>query len=1001
VSGDEQTPGNEGRHSARQHENNIVTFSSFLATCAEEEEPAGIANADDDDNGYSTFDDSDMTLAFTCRHSEAEEPSTFGISSDCGTLQAETLPDYTCRCSQCQLPSSSSSYSSTRSRDSSGNDSRTRDNSSSYSSTSRLSTNGDHKSTNDSSDGSGDNNSTNDSSDGSGDNNSTNGNSDGSGDHKSTNDSSDGSFDNNSTNGNSDGSGDHKSANGNSDGSGDNNSTNGNNDGSGDTIGYHNSTKGSGDTNGYHNSTKGSGDTNGYHNSTKGSSASSGDNCSEGSSNNSSSTRTSSDSSIKDSTSDSRLSSSRNSRNLNSNISSSSSHSSSSCTGIGGSGSLGNSSPAKFMKFHTLERTAPADAASFSATASETANPDGEVAIVDSGCSKHMLNENMPLLRSRERKVWMTAANGEKTLLNSEGDFELPTADADGTPLEPLLLNDCSQLRGSPLNLLSISVLCDQGTTFNFEKRNSYFVYKGKKFRLEEKNGLYLLRLDDILKAEDLNAHIREFEANDCRHHVDSTTSTAFVAATYNLWHERFGHADPKRLKFLYDNASVEGMDVGGKFKLDRTCRCETCKMTNNRKLHIGELRKHDDDVTRKGQLIYSDICGPFPTSVEGYRYCISFTDVYLRFSAAYFLKRKSEATEALRQVIIFYKKNGIVISRLRTDNGGEFGGGNERTSSTGEGSTSKSNLGRKHDDDEAEDAYGSDFQRVCDNEGITHELMPAHRPELHGIAERWNSTISKMANSMLYATRTAYLLWPSAFSHANALRNRLPVRGLGVLTPYEIFYGKRPRVDDLRVFGCDCYRLLPTYPKIPGQASRKRLIYVGMTADRVGWRCFDPITFQFTTEYELIFDEYSHRKRINYLREFDLRRTLMKQGKLRDMKLQTNDFAKPDAGQDAERRLYADPSKPPVPLPRALNSGGDDSRANKGRDKTSPRTAQSATGEARNESKAQGSTTTIWESDSRSAPGHSRENAAEGLETSRRGANHPDMEQANNEKVS
>ena len=252
----------------------------------------------------------------------------------------------------------------------------------------------------------------------------------------------------------------------------------------------------------------------------------------------------------------------------------------------------------------------------------------------------------MKLLRGRKKKIWMTTANGEKTLLDSEGDFELPTADADGTPLEPLLLNDCSQLRGSPLNLLSISVLCDLGTTFNFEKRNSYFVYKGKKFRLEEKGGLYLLRLDDILKAEDLNAHIREFEANNCKHHVDSTTSTAYVAATYNLWHERFGHADPKRLKFLYDNASVEGMDVGGKFKHNRTCQCETCKMTNNRKLHIGELRKHDDSVTRKGQMIYSDICGPFPASVEGYRYCISFTDVYSRFSAAYFLKRKSEATE-------------------------------------------------------------------------------------------------------------------------------------------------------------------------------------------------------------------------------------------------------------------------------------------------------------------------------------------------------------------
>ena len=105
MSGDEQTPGDEGRDSARQHENNIVTFSSFLAACAEGAEPPKKTNADDEDKGYSTFDDSGMTLAFTCRHSEAEEPSNFGIDSDFGILQAKTsLPEHKCRCSKCKLP---------------------------------------------------------------------------------------------------------------------------------------------------------------------------------------------------------------------------------------------------------------------------------------------------------------------------------------------------------------------------------------------------------------------------------------------------------------------------------------------------------------------------------------------------------------------------------------------------------------------------------------------------------------------------------------------------------------------------------------------------------------------------------------------------------------------------------------------------------------------------------------------------------------------------------
>jgi len=104
--------------------------------------------------------------------------------------------------------------------------------------------------------------------------------------------------------------------------------------------------------------------------------------------------------------------------------------------------------------------------------------------------------------------------------------------------------------------------------------------------------------------------------------------------------------------------------------------------------------------------------------------------------------------------------------------------------------------------------------------------------------------------------------------------------------------------------------------------------------------------------------------------------------------------------GQDQLHQLYSNLSQQPGTLPQALNSGGDEARATKGRDETSPRAAQRAPGEARNESNAQGSTTTILESGSRLAPGHTRENAAGGSETFRCGANHPGMETTNNQEV-
>ena len=541
---------------------------------------------------------------------------------------------------------------------------------------------------------------------------------------------------------------------------------------------------------------------------------------------------------------------------------------------------------------------------------------DRYLAILDTGANRHLLNQHIQLMNKRQTNLQMHAANGQTTTVTEAGDFELPCVDLDGNPIDPLLLHNASTIKHSPFNLVSVGVLCELGTTFHFEKDNSYFVYKGNTFKLEERDGLYLMRLDEILQADDL-ASLKRSSHNDADNFIDGT-DTFGCAATYDLWHARYGFASKKRIKLLYDSATAEGLDVGAKYSHDAKCTCPTCMAINNRKVHIGDIRKHADNVTKKGQLLYTDICGPFPTSVEGYRYVISFTDVYSRFSCCYFLDKKSQAEDALRSLHQYYLREGIVIKNIRSDQGGEYGGHNERHSILGE--TGRSGKPFK-------------WQRVCEELGIRHELCPAKRPELHGLAERWNLTVIGMANSMLYASRLSPILWPAAVSHANMLRNRLPLHGLGALTPYTIFFGQRPRVDTLRVWGCDAYKMLDTYPKIPGQQSRKRLLYCGETPDRLGFRCFDPITFKYTTEYELIFDETSAKKRINAIREHDIRRELARRGKLSDMALEPDDYNLDADTLALERTLFssersslpadqsADQSTPVVPSPPSAES--------------------------------------------------------------------------------
>ena len=75
---------------------------------------------------------------------------------------------------------------------------------------------------------------------------------------------------------------------------------------------------------------------------------------------------------------------------------------------------------------------------------------------------------------------------------------------------------------------------------------------------------------------------------------------------------------------------------------------------------------------------------GPFPPTPEGHRYAISFIDEFTRFSCVYFLKRKSQATDALHACVRYYRSMNIMISKIRSDQGGEYGGHNHRVSDKG-----------------------------------------------------------------------------------------------------------------------------------------------------------------------------------------------------------------------------------------------------------------------------------------------------------------------------
>jgi len=550
-------------------------------------------------------------------------------------------------------------------------------------------------------------------------------------------------------------------------------------------------------------------------------------------------------------------------------------------------------------KLHNGDHLSP-EAAFHSSLSSLHLTPTS--AVLDSGATKHFISAHLQhrLSNLRPMSATMYNANGGRTDLTLGGDFSVPLHNKQGQIIGSLPLNDISVIPDASFNLLSLTQLFKAGATFTLSAFGSFLHYKDNNYPLRLHNGLIIIDLNKPLIATDNNADIQFANFAECSTPdvLDNRTAhhaCMVAAAPLHTWHERLGHASIKRLAHLCDSGTALGMNVTGKTTHNAQCTCETCMKTNNISASITSTRVFADTVARRGQVITTDVLGPFPTSIEGYRYAISFTDEFSRYSVVFLLRQKSDAAAAVDSLARYYKSLNILISEIRHDMGGEFGGTTKETIGRGGPVPLPTSILHK-------DIYTNEFKSACRRNGIISTTMPAYKPQLHGIAERWNKTVMTMANSMMYNARISPILWCAAISHANNIRNHLPTRSRGGLTPQELFTNRRPRYENFRIWGSYCYKKLPKCRKLPGLAVRKRLIYLGDSTDGIGFRCFDPLDYKFSTEFELIFDETSVAKRSTLLEAFDNRRKIIgNKDTIEDIPI-VSDF---DHDQHDERQIF------------------------------------------------------------------------------------------------
>ena len=417
--------------------------------------------------------------------------------------------------------------------------------------------------------------------------------------------------------------------------------------------------------------------------------------------------------------------------------------------------------------------------------------------LIDSGASKHMTCDQEILQEYQQFSKAQSVKLGDGRVVDALGIGNVNMKMTfKSSNVKDVTMYDVLYVPKLSGNLFSVGAATKKGNTVQFKRSRCYI--RGKDGTLK---GMGTQRADGLYQLD--------VEGS------ESVFHSASVAAS--LWHQRLGHTTKlKELKGL-----VNGVDFSAEKEVPFCEGCVEGKLAKKPFKSIGEIRSE-----RKMQLIHSDVCGPMQTeSISGAKYFVTFIDDYSRCCKVYFMKQKNEVLCKFKEFEkIFTNECGLNVSRLRTDNGGEY--------------TSK------------------EFQEYLKAQGIHHEMTVPHSPQQNGVAERKNRTLVEAARSMLSHAKLPKMFWAEAVATAAYIQNRLPTSVLKGETPYQRWCGKKPDVSHMKVFGCIAYAHVPDEERRKLDKKAVKLRFVGYANNAKGYRLYDEEKRRILIRRDVVFDE-------------------------------------------------------------------------------------------------------------------------------------------------
>ncbi|SPR00245.1 unnamed protein product (mitochondrion) [Plasmodiophora brassicae] len=296
-------------------------------------------------------------------------------------------------------------------------------------------------------------------------------------------------------------------------------------------------------------------------------------------------------------------------------------------------------------------------------------------------------------------------------------------------------------------------------------------------------------------------------------------------AVSLSTWHERFGHASYDKLMKLIKEESCEGLNASDVKAPEG--KCVDCYIGKSKRQ---AFVKEGDEAKEIGEMIHADISGKFSVrGRSGNWYFSVLRDKKSRHGWVKLIKRKSEAGQHFMEFKPWFERQtGRKIRRYANDKGGEF--------------------------------VSKELREYLSAEGIEIWETNTATPNENGLAERYVGMIKDMATTNHERSGLPRMFWDDAVEHAGVITPLLPTNKVeDGKTPFEIIHNRKPRVSQLRPFGCQAivYQSKDTRRSSRSKAKGIEGVMIGNAPSRPGYKIYITTSKKVIVSRDVVFNEH------------------------------------------------------------------------------------------------------------------------------------------------